>query len=197
MAGRKRSHSDQWWASGAKPGVRRCNAMKRDGLQCRREAEQGSVVCDQHGALAPQVQRRAKERLAIVSDTVVEQMLSWMHDPAVPLALKVKIATDVLDRAGVDKTTKVVVGVDPVESLFRDLMERDDALEAERQPLELPAVIDYDSPDEDGAYTGPVIGEPDFWDGPPPEPEHDVIDAEVVEDTPQFIRNALMNGRTE
>lgn len=208
MPGRKKSHSEQWWTSGAKPGVRRCSVMKPSGDQCRRVAEPGSVVCDNHGGLAPQVQRRAKERLAVVSESIVEQMLAWLYDPAVPLALKVKIATDVLDRAGVDKTAKIVVGVDPVENLFRDLLDRDDALEPERDQFALPTGrdVDYDGPDEDGIYTGPIVGGDEFWDGPAPEPEHEVIDADVIEppasdavdvvDTPQWLLDALRNGRT-
>lgn len=135
--------------------------------------------------------------MAVVSDAIVEQLLSWLWDPDVPLPLKIKIATDVLDRAGVDRSTKVVVGVDPVEALFRELMERDDALEDLDPRSALPsAPLDGPVEGDDGALLGSFVGG-DYWDGPSPEPEPDVMDAEVIEETPAFIRNALLNGRTQ
>jgi hypothetical protein len=54
MAGRKRSHSEARWAL-LPPTVIRCNATRPNGSRCKREAENGGVVCDQHGAAAPQV----------------------------------------------------------------------------------------------------------------------------------------------
>ena len=52
MAGRKRSHSEARWAQ-LPPTVIRCNATRPNGGRCRRETEDGAVVCDQHGGAAP------------------------------------------------------------------------------------------------------------------------------------------------
>jgi hypothetical protein len=53
MAGRTRSHSEARWAQ-LHPTVIRCNGTRPNGDRCKREAEDGSVVCDQHGGAAPQ-----------------------------------------------------------------------------------------------------------------------------------------------
>jgi hypothetical protein len=54
MVGRKRSHSESRWAL-LPPTVIRCNGTLQSGKRCRREAVDGSVVCDIHGGAAPQV----------------------------------------------------------------------------------------------------------------------------------------------
>jgi len=52
MAGRRRSHSEARWPLLA-PTVMRCNATGPNGSRCKREAEAGSVVCDQHAGALP------------------------------------------------------------------------------------------------------------------------------------------------
>ena len=67
MAGRNRSHSEERWALLPETIVR-CNGTRPNGGRCKREAEDGAVVCDQHGGAAPQVRRRAAERLIMSAD---------------------------------------------------------------------------------------------------------------------------------
>ena len=67
MAGRNRSHSEERWALLPETIVR-CNITRPNGTRCKREAEPGAVVCDQHGGAAPQVWRRAAERLIMTAD---------------------------------------------------------------------------------------------------------------------------------
>lgn len=53
MAAKSRTHSEEWWATLAQPFLVRCNGTyKSTGEQCRRVAEDGSAVCDQHGGVA-------------------------------------------------------------------------------------------------------------------------------------------------
>jgi hypothetical protein len=99
MAGRTRSHSEERWALLPETIVR-CNGTRPNGGRCKREAEDGAVVCDQHGGAAPQVRRRAAERLIMSADHVSQKLLEWLDDPEVPYRVRAEIAQDVLDRAG-------------------------------------------------------------------------------------------------
>jgi hypothetical protein len=62
------------------------------------------VVCDQHGGAAPQVRRRAVERLIMTADRAAENLVRMMEDTEVPFGVRAKIAQDLLDRAGVIAT---------------------------------------------------------------------------------------------
>jgi hypothetical protein len=99
MAERRRSHSESRWAQ-LPPTVIRCNATRPNGSRCRREAEEGAVVCDQHGGAAPQVRRRAAERLIMTADQAAQMLVRMMEDTEVPFGVRAKIAQDLLDRAG-------------------------------------------------------------------------------------------------
>ena len=124
MAGRKRSHSEARWAL-LPPTVIRCNATRPNGGRCRREAEDGAVVCDQHGGAAPQVRRRAAERLIMNADEAVGLLLKWMRDPEVPFGVRAKIAQDLLDRAGLIATQVhqiIPMTEDPVMRFFEGIL---------------------------------------------------------------------------
>ena len=103
MAGRTRSHSEERWALLPKTIVR-CNGTRPNGGRCKREAEPGAVVCDQHGAAAPQVRRRAAERLIMSADEAAQMLVKMMEDTEVPFGVRAKIAQDLLDRAGLIAT---------------------------------------------------------------------------------------------
>jgi hypothetical protein len=127
MAGRKRSHSEARWAL-LPPTVIRCNATRPDGSRRKREAEDGAVVCDQHGAAAPQVRRRAAERLIMTGDEAVELLIKWMRDEEVPYGVRAKIGQDIADRAGLAATQvhQIVPSTeDPVLRFFADIDPRD------------------------------------------------------------------------
>ena len=146
MPGRKKSHSEQWWAN-APATARRCKAALKKGGQCRRVADLGSVVCVNHGALAPQVQRRAKETLVLHSSGMADMLLNLAYDPMTPIHLRVKLAQDVLDRTGIDRSTTVQVGTDPLEAIFKQLANAPGALEEahEDDVLELEAGVVFDA----------------------------------------------------
>ena len=99
MPGRNRSHSESRWAL-LPPTMIRCNATRPNGAQCKREAEDGAVVCDQHGGAAPQVRRRAAERLIMTADQAAQMLVRMMEDTEVPFGVRAKIAQDLLDRGG-------------------------------------------------------------------------------------------------
>jgi hypothetical protein len=108
MVGRTRSHSEERWALLPETIVR-CNATRPNGARCRREAERGAVVCDQHGGAAPQVRRRAAERLIMTADRAAENLVRMMEDTEVPFGIRAKIAQDLLDRAGLASTQAIKI----------------------------------------------------------------------------------------
>ncbi len=68
-------------------------------------------MCRAHGGAAPQVQRKAQERIAHASDVAVMKLLALMQDPDVPKAVKAAVARDLLDRANVTGKTTVEIEV--------------------------------------------------------------------------------------
>ena len=91
----------------------------------------GSVVCDQHGGAAPQVLRRAAERIQYTADDAARRLVEWMNDPTVEMRERVKIAQDMLDRGGLAAShlMKIMpVTDDPVEKLFQALLSEPDGL---------------------------------------------------------------------
>jgi hypothetical protein len=64
------------------------------------------VVCGTHGGKAPQVQRKARERLLDAADTAASKLVELIDDPDPAVALRA--ATALLDRSGHGPTTKQV-----------------------------------------------------------------------------------------
>ncbi len=125
MPGRKTMrHSEEWWEMVAPPTAVRCEGHVQDGSRCLREAILGATVCGQHGGSAPQVRTRAAARIGNAADDMVKGLLAMFNDPNIEPRDKIKIATDVLDRAGLNAVDKhiVAVQVDPVEALFRNIL---------------------------------------------------------------------------
>lgn len=61
----------------------RCTATaKSTGERCQRPAIKGGTVCYQHGGGAPQVQKKAQERLDRMADEVTADMQSMAEDLA-------------------------------------------------------------------------------------------------------------------
>ena len=107
--------------------VIRCNGHMINGGRCKHEAEPGSVVCHIHGGAAPQVRRRAAERLIMSADHVSQKLLEWLDDPEVPYRVRAEIAQDVLDRAGLASTQAIKIVPaedDPVMRFFDGFFER-------------------------------------------------------------------------
>jgi hypothetical protein len=162
----KVTHSEDWWEMLAPPTVLRCEGHYKSGERCRREAILGGNVCRQHGGAAPQVRQLAAARIANHADAMAALLIEWANDPNVEVRDRAKIAQDLLDRADVAGTSKVLVGVgeiDPVERLFRDLLS-DPAALAPAQPAQ--------------QVSDPQI---EKWNREAME-DVDIVDAEIVED---------------
>ena len=122
MVGRTRSHSEERWALLPETIVR-CSGTRPNGSRCKREAEPGAVVCDQHGGAAPQVRRCAAQRLIMTADRAAENLVRMMENIEVPFGVRAKIAQDLLDRAGVIATQVhqiIPMSEDPIMRFFED-----------------------------------------------------------------------------
>jgi hypothetical protein len=188
MAGRKRSHSESRWAL-LPPTVIRYNATRPNGSRCKREAEDGAVVCDQHGGAAPHVRRRAAERLIMTADRAAQMLIKMMEDSEVPFGVRAKIAQDLLDRAGLAATQvhKIIVPSteDPVIAFFEGAFSDPNNWVSNPQPDPTPAIESY------------ATSNLDQHDAEPEE----ILEAEIVEregesanDTPPRIAEMIKAG---
>lgn len=120
----------------------RCQARYKTGDPCRREPDLGAAVCDQHGGAAGQVQRRTAERMRLTAESMLDTLLGFVNDDAVPHGVRAKIAQDMLDRAGLAaaQVHKVIpASEDPVEALFKKILEDPEGLlDPVTQPPALP-----------------------------------------------------------
>jgi hypothetical protein len=108
-----------------------------NGGRCKREAEADSVVCRLHGGAAPQVRKRAAERLIMSADHASQKLLEWLDDPEVPYRVRAEIARDMLDRAGLAAAQlhKIIpVDADPVLAFFEGILEQDGLTALDPQP---------------------------------------------------------------
>ena len=180
MAGRTRSHSEERWALLPETIVR-CNGTRPNGGRCKREAEDGAVVCDQHGGAAPQVRRRAAERLIMTADQAAQMLVKMMEDTEVPFGVRAKIAQDLLDRAGLVAAQVhqiIPTTEDPIMRFFQDAFsDPNNWMENPPQPAIEERVID-----------------------PQVEPE-EIVEAEIVDaesepanDTPPGVAEMIKSG---
>jgi hypothetical protein len=145
MVGRSRSHSEERWTLLPETIVR-CNATRPNGSRCKREAEDGAVVCDQHGGAAPQVRKRAAERLVMTADQAAQMLVKMMEDTEVPFGVRAKIAQDLLDRAGLvaAQVHQIVPAMeDPIMRFFEEAFSDPNNWIENQPPDATPAIESY------------------------------------------------------
>jgi hypothetical protein len=101
---------------------------QQSGKRCRREAIYGSVVCEIHGGLAPQVRRRAAKRVLLSADEAIQVIRSFISDPSAQAGVRLKAAQDLANRAGLAaaQVHKIIpVDGDPVLAFFEGILEQD------------------------------------------------------------------------
>jgi hypothetical protein len=111
------------WERSAHP-ERRCTAHRKSGDQCKNAARHGTNVCDFHGAKAPQVKRKARQRIEEAADRMAAELLKMATDGNVADSVKLAAIRDALDRAGLAAKNAVEVEVaprKPYEAIFEGI----------------------------------------------------------------------------
>ena len=62
----------------------KCLARNRFGEPCKNWPIEGATVCRAHGGAAPQVRRKAQERIAMAQDDAASTLVRFMGDDKVP-----------------------------------------------------------------------------------------------------------------
>ncbi|EMY35755.1 hypothetical protein D477_002643 [Arthrobacter crystallopoietes BAB-32] len=79
---------------------KKCSRIKNNGDPCGLYAIQGGSVCHKHGGSAPQVKKKAAERIAEAADDAAALLVQFMEDPKNDVKVRTQIAQDLLNRAG-------------------------------------------------------------------------------------------------
>lgn len=85
-----------------------CVATNRQGKRCGRSPIAGATVCRMHGGAAPQVKRKALERLMELQDRAIDRMAALMHQEQYP-STAYAASRDILDRTMGKPTESVQV----------------------------------------------------------------------------------------
>lgn len=145
-------------AAGLLPEPGKCAARNRRGDPCRLAPMKGAAVCHKHGGKAPQVQRKAQERIAHASDIAVLQILALMQAPDTPAPVKLAAAKDLLDRASVTGKTTIEVEVPAWQKLLDGIVATVEPgtgmrVFAETQAPVDPLVVEAERADHDASLT--------------------------------------------
>lgn len=140
----------------------KCKAHKKDGTPCGRWPIKGGTVCPKHGGSAPQVRRKAVERIIAASDLAAGRLIEFMNDKRVPYSVRLAATRDLLDRGiGPAAQTFKFGGAEetPYDALLREIIEDPNLIiDAPRSALPAPALGWGQEwlPEEDGDT---IIGE--------------------------------------
>lgn len=96
-----------------KPPTKKCSACRTNGEPCGNWPIRGGTVCVAHGGRAPQVRKAAQDRIREAAEPAAAYLVAWLSDETLDMSLRVRVAQDLLDRAGVSKNASLTVGVTP------------------------------------------------------------------------------------
>lgn len=98
-------------AAGLLPEPAKCSARTSKGNPCKNAPMNGTNVCRKHGGAAPQVRKKAQERLQLAVLPLLGHLYKMATDDgSLPPAVKLAAIRDMLDRAGI--TSKLEIEID-------------------------------------------------------------------------------------
>lgn len=156
-----------------------CKAHRRNGEPCKNAAMNGSTVCRMHGGAAPQVRRRAQQRILEASDRAAFRLVQMMQDKSLPAAVQLAAARDLLDRANL--AGKQEIELDVKVSKFENVLAE--------------ILVDVET-DDDFADVVDAEVVNDLPDGPSEE-ERDALTEERERARRKSIRNGGSGARIE
>lgn len=120
-----------WKPSRAEPlPVVRCTVIKKDGERCKKWSLRGLSVCVKHGGYLPLPREHAAAviqaaRMRLIDDTdMAVDTLEALMEPGTAEGIRLKAATETLDRAGIRGGFEVDVAVEEVQNPAQMLAER-------------------------------------------------------------------------
>lgn len=157
------------WKDGRAPAVL-CSARRKNGTPCKRPPVAGASVCRAHGGAAPQVKRKAQERLLAGVPKMLRMLKELASDESVPPAVRLAAIRDWLDRAGIDRKIEVDVTTINFDVLVTG------ALASLDDDDERPLANAFDYGDRDGVIAGELAA-PSYEEETPPT---DALSSSVV-----------------
>jgi hypothetical protein len=107
------------------PEPPKCTGHKKDGSPCKKIPNRGATVCTSHGGAAPQVRKRAQERLQAAADVLMAALLK-IAASAESEAVRLAAVKDALDRAGFGAAHMVkLAAMQPWDDFLTDLIDDD------------------------------------------------------------------------
>lgn len=192
---------------GLLPAPKKCTAHRSNGDPCRQAPCRGGTVCWHHGGAAPQVQRKAKERLMEGVLPLLAKLYQLATDEKVPPAVRLAAIKDWLDRAGLNAKTTIELDL-PWQQLLSGIVATTDEVTAE--------VRDFYNPDgtahptiegeawevsdkdwSDGSQPGGHVERVTYPPGPQPDPDYPAQPraAQPTDGMPQPMSRPSRRGR--
>ena len=155
-------------ALGLLPTREKCKARNRRGEPCGNFPVLGAVVCASHGAAAPQVKRKAAQRIAMAQDDAASLLVQFMGAEEVPYRIRERIAEFLLTY---ENRNEVLLTVAKWQQNLDDLIvDYDDIVDAdvvEDAAIAADAYKDDDHPMERKFPEGERLTVPRDPDAPP------------------------------
>lgn len=130
-----------WKPTLAKPiPVVKCTGTRTNGEPCARWSVMGTTVCYVHGAQLPVVKKAAAAKveaarmLFMGSSTDAFEVLESLLQPGTAEGIRLKAATEILDRAGLKAGMDVQVTVEHVGSPLDDIINQLDIISGHAKP---------------------------------------------------------------
>jgi hypothetical protein len=122
-----RTKTEQMRIDGTLPEGTRCIANRTDGEPCRAHAIRGGSTCLAHGGSAPQVRKKAQERIVFAADKAAKQLIEFMQSSKVPYGVRLAACRDLLDRAGLNVGTDIRVELrkfeESIDGIYVDIVD--------------------------------------------------------------------------